>query len=262
MHLFDLINNFHFFFQGTVIAIIAVLEFSKFLKNKLQPVTFDSILREPYGVKGLRKMIDGCAFRIYGHWVKRNKDENQNRGALFENKPHKEKYNGNGHTTRKTGILDSYNASFRMSSLGLIQYKSSVRQKAVQHWQQVLRTLDVCCLFMESLIEILSRCSSVPLLLPKLLVLEHKNLWDMDAEEKCFYTRVFVLISTERLMQVTIWPGKSVLNQWRFVFPPTGYPVSSDVFFVYLKNLINVCSGVSQLWMIFANNLRHINFFH
>ena len=110
--------------QGTVIALIAVREFSKFAKNKLQPVTFESILREPYGVKPLRKMIDSCAFRIYGHWVKRNKDENQNRAALFENKPHKERYNGNGHLPRKSGNLESYNASFRMSSLGQIQYKS------------------------------------------------------------------------------------------------------------------------------------------
>lgn len=28
-------------------------------------------------------MIDGCAFRVYGHWVK--KGEGQNRAALFEN---------------------------------------------------------------------------------------------------------------------------------------------------------------------------------
>ena len=111
-------------------------ELSKLAKNKLQPVTFDLILREPYGVKPLRKMIDGCAFRIYGHWVKRNNDENQNRAALFENKPHKEKYNGNGHTCRKTGILESYNASFRMTSLGQIQYKS-VRQKPVHNWNHV-----------------------------------------------------------------------------------------------------------------------------
>ncbi|XP_068749876.1 phosphorylase b kinase gamma catalytic chain, skeletal muscle/heart isoform-like isoform X1 [Montipora capricornis] len=115
-------------FKGSVIAIIAVLEFSKFAKNKILPITFESILREPYGVKPIRKMIDGCAFRIYGHWVKRNKDQNQNRGALFENKPHKERNNGNGNSTRKISVLDSYNASFRMSSLGQIQYKS-VRQK-------------------------------------------------------------------------------------------------------------------------------------
>lgn len=29
--------------------------------------------------------IDGCAFRVYHHWVKRG--EVQNRAALFENRP-------------------------------------------------------------------------------------------------------------------------------------------------------------------------------
>lgn len=29
------------------------------------------------------QVIDGCAFRVYGHWVK--KGEGQNRAALFEN---------------------------------------------------------------------------------------------------------------------------------------------------------------------------------
>jgi len=42
------------------------------------------VLKEnPYGTKLFRKLIDGGAFRIYGHWVK--KGENQNRAALFEN---------------------------------------------------------------------------------------------------------------------------------------------------------------------------------
>lgn len=31
------------------------------------------------------QVIDGCAFRVYGHWVK--KGEGQNRAALFENTP-------------------------------------------------------------------------------------------------------------------------------------------------------------------------------
>lgn len=34
------------------------------------------------------KVIDGCAFRVYGHWVK--KGEGQNRAALFENMPRTE----------------------------------------------------------------------------------------------------------------------------------------------------------------------------
>nr|CAD7393233.1 unnamed protein product [Timema cristinae] len=40
---------------------------------------------DPYRVKVLRKVIDACAFRVYGHWVK--KGEGQNRAALFENMP-------------------------------------------------------------------------------------------------------------------------------------------------------------------------------
>ncbi|XP_063896541.1 phosphorylase b kinase gamma catalytic chain, liver/testis isoform isoform X2 [Helicoverpa armigera] len=42
-------------------------------------------LRDPYTMRMLRKVIDGCAFRVYGHWVK--KGEGQNRAALFENTP-------------------------------------------------------------------------------------------------------------------------------------------------------------------------------
>lgn len=33
----------------------------------------------------LFQVVDGCAFRVYGHWVK--KGEGQNRAALFENMP-------------------------------------------------------------------------------------------------------------------------------------------------------------------------------
>ncbi|CAG9559441.1 unnamed protein product [Danaus chrysippus] len=43
---------------------------------------------DPYSVRLLRKVIDGCAFRVYGHWVK--KGEGQNRAALFENTPRTE----------------------------------------------------------------------------------------------------------------------------------------------------------------------------
>ncbi|XP_038217548.1 phosphorylase b kinase gamma catalytic chain, liver/testis isoform isoform X2 [Zerene cesonia] len=42
-------------------------------------------LDDPYTLRVLRKVIDGCAFRVYGHWVK--KGEGQNRAALFENTP-------------------------------------------------------------------------------------------------------------------------------------------------------------------------------
>lgn len=43
----------------------------------------DSIRNNPYLIKSLRKAIDGCAFRVYQHWVKRG--DLQNRAALFAN---------------------------------------------------------------------------------------------------------------------------------------------------------------------------------
>nr|KAG5687057.1 hypothetical protein BaRGS_002430 [Batillaria attramentaria] len=46
------------------------------------PVSIETVLENPYGVKAYRKLIDGCAFGMYAHWVKRG--DNQNRAALFE----------------------------------------------------------------------------------------------------------------------------------------------------------------------------------
>ena len=46
------------------------------------PVSMETLLENPYKVKLYRKLIDGCAFGMYSHWVKRG--ENQNRAAMFE----------------------------------------------------------------------------------------------------------------------------------------------------------------------------------
>ncbi len=53
--------------------------------HRAKPVTKEVIRSDPYAIKPLRKMIDACAFKIYGHWVK--KGQTQNRAALFENTP-------------------------------------------------------------------------------------------------------------------------------------------------------------------------------
>ncbi|XP_051523608.1 phosphorylase b kinase gamma catalytic chain, liver/testis isoform [Myxocyprinus asiaticus] len=50
---------------------------------RARPLTREFLARDPYSIRGVRKLIDGCAFRIYGHWVK--KGEQQNRAALFQN---------------------------------------------------------------------------------------------------------------------------------------------------------------------------------
>ncbi|KAM7399447.1 hypothetical protein PAMP_018720 [Pampus punctatissimus] len=53
--------------------------------RRAKPVTKEVIKSDPYAVKPIRKLIDACAFKIYGHWVK--KGQAQNRAALFENTP-------------------------------------------------------------------------------------------------------------------------------------------------------------------------------
>ncbi|XP_075892132.1 phosphorylase kinase, gamma 1a (muscle) [Nelusetta ayraudi] len=53
--------------------------------RRAKPVTKEVLKSDPYAVKPIRKLIDACAFKIYGHWVK--KGQTQNRAALFENTP-------------------------------------------------------------------------------------------------------------------------------------------------------------------------------
>ncbi|XP_033747768.1 phosphorylase b kinase gamma catalytic chain, skeletal muscle/heart isoform-like isoform X2 [Pecten maximus] len=57
----------------------------RFFKNNPPPISGEVISKNPYSVKNVRKLIDGCAFKMYGHWVK--KVDNQNRAALFEHAP-------------------------------------------------------------------------------------------------------------------------------------------------------------------------------
>ncbi|XP_045172596.2 phosphorylase b kinase gamma catalytic chain, skeletal muscle/heart isoform-like isoform X2 [Mercenaria mercenaria] len=60
----------------------------KFFFNNPPPVSIDILKSNPYSVKYCRKLLDGCAFKMYGHWVK--KADNQNRAALFEHVPRDE----------------------------------------------------------------------------------------------------------------------------------------------------------------------------
>ncbi|XP_052800503.1 phosphorylase b kinase gamma catalytic chain, skeletal muscle/heart isoform-like [Mya arenaria] len=66
-------------------ALVYVVNFYhrlKFFYNNPPPVSVQLMKVNPYSVKMCRKLLDGCAFRMYGHWVK--KADNQNRAALFE----------------------------------------------------------------------------------------------------------------------------------------------------------------------------------
>lgn len=53
--------------------------------HRLRPLTKNALLRDPYALRPVRRIIDNCAFRLYGHWVK--KGEQQNRAALFQHQP-------------------------------------------------------------------------------------------------------------------------------------------------------------------------------
>lgn len=48
-------------------------------------LSVDIVKEDPYRLKTLRKAIDGCAFKVYNHWIKRGEQVGQNRAALFEN---------------------------------------------------------------------------------------------------------------------------------------------------------------------------------
>ncbi|XP_055324407.1 phosphorylase b kinase gamma catalytic chain, skeletal muscle/heart isoform isoform X3 [Sitodiplosis mosellana] len=74
-------------FQYAILCVRAMVRIKR-LRYTIEPLRMEDSLKDPYRVKILRKVIDGCAFRVYGHWVK--KGEGQNRAALFENTPRTE----------------------------------------------------------------------------------------------------------------------------------------------------------------------------
>ncbi|CAG2180464.1 unnamed protein product [Oppiella nova] len=71
-------------FQLAIMAVRAMIRIMR-LKYTPEPLSLEMAKINPYRIKTLRKAIDGCAFRVYHHWVKRG--EVQNRAALFENRP-------------------------------------------------------------------------------------------------------------------------------------------------------------------------------
>ncbi|XP_015793171.1 phosphorylase b kinase gamma catalytic chain, liver/testis isoform [Tetranychus urticae] len=71
-------------FQLVMLVVRAMIRIKR-LKHTPEPMSIEIARFDPYRIKTLRKAIDGCAFRVYNHWVKRG--EVQNRAALFENRP-------------------------------------------------------------------------------------------------------------------------------------------------------------------------------
>ncbi|XP_046385032.1 phosphorylase b kinase gamma catalytic chain, skeletal muscle/heart isoform isoform X1 [Ischnura elegans] len=71
-------------FKFGILCVRAMVRIQR-LRFTPEPLSVAVAQVDPYRVKALRKVIDACAFRVYGHWVK--KGEGQNRAALFENSP-------------------------------------------------------------------------------------------------------------------------------------------------------------------------------
>ncbi|KAK9876005.1 hypothetical protein WA026_011121 [Henosepilachna vigintioctopunctata] len=71
-------------FQWAIRVVQAMVRIQR-LKYTPEPLSIETARIDPYRLRLLRKVVDGCAFRVYGHWVK--KGEGQNRAALFENLP-------------------------------------------------------------------------------------------------------------------------------------------------------------------------------
>ncbi|CAD5126048.1 DgyrCDS14221 [Dimorphilus gyrociliatus] len=68
-------------FRALVFVATAIWRLRNLHKNP-PPISMKCLKEEPYCVKGIRKLIDAAAFKIYSHWVK--KGEKQNRAALFQ----------------------------------------------------------------------------------------------------------------------------------------------------------------------------------
>ncbi|XP_025836878.1 phosphorylase b kinase gamma catalytic chain, skeletal muscle/heart isoform-like isoform X2 [Agrilus planipennis] len=71
-------------FKWAILVVQAMIRIQR-LRFTPEPLSLHVAREDPYRIKLLRKVIDACAFRVYGHWVK--KGEGQNRAALFENMP-------------------------------------------------------------------------------------------------------------------------------------------------------------------------------
>nr|XP_054749281.1 phosphorylase b kinase gamma catalytic chain, skeletal muscle/heart isoform-like isoform X1 [Lytechinus pictus] len=70
-------------FKAVCLVVYGVVRLRHYLGQRI--VSPHTIQENPYGIKAIRKALDGCAFNIYRHWVK--KGQGQDRAALFANSP-------------------------------------------------------------------------------------------------------------------------------------------------------------------------------
>nr|CDS32435.1 phosphorylase kinase gamma subunit [Hymenolepis microstoma] len=66
--------------------VLLFIRMLKDLRANGTTLSLHKLSTDPYSNKRLRKLIDALAFDVYSHWIKRG--DEQNRAALYENKPH------------------------------------------------------------------------------------------------------------------------------------------------------------------------------
>jgi len=71
-------------FKLTIIRVRFLVRLQR-IKLTPEPLSLHRASVNPYSMRMFRKVIDGAAFQVYGHWVKRG--EGQNRAAMFEQQP-------------------------------------------------------------------------------------------------------------------------------------------------------------------------------
>ena len=71
--------------QLVILTVKFIVRIRRMKATVSEPLSLNMASKSPYKVRMFRKVIDGAAFRVYGHWVKRA--EGQNRALMFELRP-------------------------------------------------------------------------------------------------------------------------------------------------------------------------------
>jgi len=100
-------------FKLTIIRVRFLVRLKR-LKTTPEPLSLERASVNPYSMRMFRRTIDGAAFQVYSHWVKRG--EGQNRAAMFEHLPKTELKKAGKSTDLVLGTRETRNLqkSFRV----------------------------------------------------------------------------------------------------------------------------------------------------
>ncbi|CAF0911003.1 unnamed protein product [Rotaria sp. Silwood1] len=92
------------------------------LHYRPQPIRGKELLENPYRFKSYRKMIDSTAFLLYGHWIKKDEHQHQNRATLFQTE---EKYD----VVRHEQLLEQRRVRREQSQPLRLQHQNEIREE-------------------------------------------------------------------------------------------------------------------------------------